>query len=62
MLDRKKCVLHLSGENLLAESIWMAGVKWIGQRRFEERQSTHPGTMVEPAASLPFWKLSAGNP
>ena len=27
MLDRKKCVLHLSGENLLAESIWMAGVK-----------------------------------
>ena len=27
MVDRKKCVLHLSGENLLAESIWMAGVK-----------------------------------
>ena len=27
MIDRKKCVLHLSGENLLAESIWMAGVK-----------------------------------
>ena len=27
MLDRKKCVLHLSGENLLAESIWIAGVK-----------------------------------
>ena len=27
MIDRKKCVLHLSGENLLGESIWMAGVK-----------------------------------
>ena len=23
--------------------------------------ATHPGTMVEPAASLPSWKLSAGN-
>ena len=23
---------------------------------------THPGTMVEPAASLPSWKLSAWNP
>ena len=27
MLDRKQSVRHLSGENLLAESIWMAGVK-----------------------------------
>ena len=27
MIDRTKCVLHLSGENLLGESIWMAGVK-----------------------------------
>ena len=24
--------------------------------------ATHPGTMVEPAASLPSWKLSAWNP